>query len=313
MTTLERLDRWKLADVITASQHDMLSRLVRRELFSVFLELNALLYIGVIALVGGIGWTIQAHFTNLGDVFILAILSLALVASLYYCFSRGPAFSVQQVESPNFIFDYVLYLACLVLSVELGYIEFRFEWLRDAWENYLLVSSGVFFLLAYRFDNRFVLSLALSSLAGWFGLKVNRFGFISSESLRLAAITYAGVISAAGSLLFYRGIKRHFLETYLHVAANVVFLALISGISDSNRILFLGLLMAVAATSIVLGVRFNRFAFVVYGTVYGYAGISFEVLKGVHNVETQLLYVVVSASAVIVCIVMLARKYGRAG
>src|SRR6267142_5650054 len=185
MTTVERLEQWKQSGIITDAQHGTLSSLVRKERFSVFLELNALLYIGVISLVGGLGWTFKTHFASLGDAFILAVLSLMLAGSLYYCFSRAPAFSSGEVESPNFVFDYVVYLACLLLSVELGYIEFRFEWLKDAWDNYLLFSSAVFFILAYRFDNRFVLSLALSSLAGWFGLKVSRFGFVSSEALRV--------------------------------------------------------------------------------------------------------------------------------
>jgi len=102
----------------------------------------------------------------LGDTLIITALSLLLCASLYYCFSHSGAYRDQEVESPSFVFDYVLYLSCLIFVVELGYLESRFEWLRDAWPNYLLLASASFFALAYRFDNRFVLSLALSSLAG---------------------------------------------------------------------------------------------------------------------------------------------------
>jgi len=38
-----------------------------------------------------------------------------------------------EVESPNPVVDYVLYLACALFSVTLGYIEFRFEVLKAAW------------------------------------------------------------------------------------------------------------------------------------------------------------------------------------
>src|SRR5262245_55002699 len=176
MSTLERLKNWKRDGIVSDVQCVTLSALVRNERFSVFFELNALLYLGVVSLVGGLGWTFSRHFEKLGDLFILTILSALLVGALYYCFSKASAYSNAEVESPNFVFDYVLYLACLVLSVELGYIELRFEWLRDAWDNYLLFSSIVFFIFAYRFDNRFVLSLALSSLAGWFGVKMSRTG-----------------------------------------------------------------------------------------------------------------------------------------
>ena len=57
MTTLDRLDEWKALGVISEAQHATLSAIVRRERFSLYVELNALLYIGVIALVAGLGWT----------------------------------------------------------------------------------------------------------------------------------------------------------------------------------------------------------------------------------------------------------------
>jgi hypothetical protein len=311
MTTLDRLEEWERTGTITHAQHETLSRLVRRERFSVFLELNALLYIGVIALVAGLGWTVQTHFTSLGDTFILVVLTMMLAGSLLYCFWRAPAFSAGPVESPNFVFDYVLYLACLVLSVELGYVEFRFEWLKEAWENYLLVSSVVFFILAYRFDNRFVLSLALSSLAGWCGLRFTRIGYISSESLRIMAIAYGAVISIIGAFLFHWGLKRHFLETYLHVAANMVFIALVSSLFNRAELLFVFALILLAATAIALGVRYRRFAFVVYGTVFGYVGLSAPILRGLRGPTVQLLYMIVSAMAVIISIALLARRFGQ--
>lgn len=310
MTTLQQLEHWKQAGIIDDSQCRTLSALVRKERFSLFLELNGLLYLGVLSLAGGLGWTFRSHFERLGDVLILAVLSILLVVSLYYCWSRSARYSNQEVESSNFVVDYVLYLACLLLSIELGYFEFRFGWLGDAWDSYLLFSSVVFFVLAYRFDNRFVLSLALSSLAGWFGLTLSKVGFESSAPLRVSALVYAFITALAGAFLYRQGIKKHFLEIYLHIAANVTFLALVSGLSGDNELLFLAALLLVSAASAVLGVRFQRFAFVVYGIVFGYAGISFEVLQGMKDTGV-LAYFVVTGIAVILLIVFLARRFGR--
>ena len=171
MSLLIDLERWRAAGTISESQHKVLVSLVRKDRFSVFAELNALLYLGVVAFVAGAGWTIQTHFARLGDVAILSALTLSFAASLYYCFSRAAAYSNVQQESPGFAFDYVLYLGCLMFGLELGFLEFRFHLLQDRWDHYLLLSSVAYFSLAYRFDNRFVLSLALSTLAGWFGLR----------------------------------------------------------------------------------------------------------------------------------------------
>src|SRR5436190_23401351 len=131
MSTLDRLAYWRETGILTESQYETISALVRKERFSVFLELNALLYLGVLSLAAGLGWTFQTYFADLGDAFILTTLSATLAGSLYYCFSRGLPYSHAEVESPNLIFDYLLYFSCLVLTVVVCYIEFRFRLLQD--------------------------------------------------------------------------------------------------------------------------------------------------------------------------------------
>ena len=131
MSTVERLQQWRDNGAITSAQFDAIAAIVRKERFSIFVELHALLYLGVLSFVAGLGWTVQKYFASLGDAAILIGLSTLLALSLYYCFSRAPAWSNARVESPNLAFDYVLYLACLVFAAELGYIESRFQLLGD--------------------------------------------------------------------------------------------------------------------------------------------------------------------------------------
>jgi len=313
MKTVERLKRWKETGAITGAQFDTIAAVVRKDRFSVFIELNVLLYLGVLFFIGGLAWTIQTYFASLGDAAIIVGLSAILAASLYYCFSRAAAYSNRQVESPNIGFDYVLYLACLVLASELAYIESRFQLLQENRDYYLLFSAFLYFVFAYRFDNRLVLSLALSTLAAWFGLKISRFGLDSIGSVRAAAIGYGVVVAGAGAWLSRQGIKKHFLEAYLHIAANVLFIAFLSGVLEKERLsfYFLGLL-AVSAASIGAGIRFRRFAFLVYGTIYGYIGISAEVLLRVApDLIGALVYFLISGAFVIILIVVLARGTGR--
>ena len=302
MSTVALLQKWKDSGAITAAQFDTLNAIVRKERFSVFVELNVLLYLGVLSLVAGIGWTINTYFADLGDAAILIGLTALLTASLYYSFSH----------QPSMVVDYILYLACLTLAAELAYIEFRFQVLRDHWDYYVLLSALVYFFLAYRFDNRLVLSLALSTLAAWFGVKISRFDLISSDSLRAAAIGYGLVVSGGGLLLAHLGIKKHFLETYLQVSVNVLFIALVSGVIDRNAnwMYLLGLVI-LAGVSIRAGVHFRRFVFVVYGTIYGYIGLSAEILRRLGTDTAALSYIAVSSTIVIVAIVILARRFGR--
>ncbi|MFA5908401.1 MAG: DUF2157 domain-containing protein [Vicinamibacterales bacterium] len=311
MTTLDRLNAWKAAGTITDAQHLTLTALVRKERVSVYVELSALLYIGVLSFVGGLIWTFRAYVADLGDAAILSFMSLLVAATFYYCFTRAEPYANTEAESPNLAMDYVLYLGCLVLSAEIGYIEYRFH-IFDNWHHHLLIASVVFGGLAYRFDNRFVLSLALSSLAGWLGLRISGLTLVSADPLRATALLYAAFVAGIGTWLHRQQIKAHFLEVYLHLATNVVLAALASGIGEpAMGLAYLAGLLSLCGAAIVLGVRYRRFAFVLYGTLYGYGGISFKVLESIGGVTAHFLYLFVTGSLVLIALVVLARRFGR--
>ena len=311
MTTLDRLDRWKAGGVISADQHVLLGALVRQDRFSLFVEISALLYVGVLSVVGGLIWTFRDYVVNLGDAVILSILGLLMAVSFYYCFSRGLPYDHDEVESPSMIFDYVLYFACLVLSATLGFIETRFV-IFQGWTTHLLIASVVFGLLAYRFDNRFVLSLAISTMAGYLGLKLDLFDRVETDILRLTALTFGTGLGGLGVWLHRQGIKPHFLETYIHIGANVIMMATASGVLEPGTgWLYLAALLSLSAAAIYLGVRFDRFAFVAYGTLYGYAGISARLLESIGGPTAALWYFLITGTMIVAGLVVLARRFGR--
>jgi len=312
MTILARLEQWKKQTTISPEQHAYLAGLCRGEPFSLFLELNVLLYAGVLAFVAGLGWTVTTWSKQLGDVLVLTVLSTILAACFWYCFSHALAWSPAETPAPNPIFDYVLYLGSLVWSIELAYVESRFHLLSGKLDLYLLLSAALFFFLAYRFDNRFVLSLALSSLAGWFGLTISRWSPYQDAAYREYALLYCLLVGVAGALLQRRGLKPHFLSTYLNIVANVLFWALLSGVFDRERygLWFLALLIACGA-SLAWGLMRRQFAFVAYAAVYGYVGVSSLFLRGDNDETAVLTYFVVSGIAMLVILVQIGRRFGR--
>jgi len=312
MTIFTRLEQWKEHGTISPEQHALLAGLSRGEPFSVFLELNILLYAGILAFVGGLGWTVTTCSQQLGDVLILTVLSAILGACFWYCFSRAPAWSPAEIPSPSLIFDYVLYLGCLTWSMELAYVENRFHLLSGQWDFYLLVTAGLFFLLAYRFDNRFVLSLALSSLAVWFGLTISHWPSHQDALYRQYAILYSLFVGIAGASVQRRGLKPHFFGTYLNIAANVLFWALLSGVfnHENYAVWFLALLAACGA-SLAWGISRREFSFVAYAAVYGYVGVSSILIRDVQHESTLLAYFVITGVAMLITLVLIARRFGR--
>lgn len=312
MTIFERLERWKEQGAISPEQHAHLAGLSRGEPFSLFLELNVLLYAGVLAFVAGLGWTVTTWSQQLGDVLVLAILSTILAACFWYCFSRRPAWSPAATPAPSPVFDYVLYLGSLVWCVELAYLETRLHVLSGQWDLYLLATAGFFFFLAYRFDNRFVLSLALSSLAGWFGLKISHWPSHQDAAYRQYALLYCLAVGAGGVILQRRALKPHFFGTYLNIAANVLFWAVLSGVFERQGYgpWFLALLIACAA-SLAWGLMRRQFAFVAYAAVYGYVGVSSILTRVIHGDTFILSYFVITGVAMLVLLVQIARRFGR--
>ena len=312
MTTPEYLDVWRTAGRITGDQHEVLSALASRRRVSLYLEFNALLYVGVLAIAAGIAWTVSVYAQAWGDLAVLGSTTALLVACGYYCVSRLPPYSNERVAPPTPAFDYVLYLACLIFAVELGYIEYRFELLQAQWDYYVLASALVYLLVAYRFDNRLVLSLGIATLGAWFGVRLSQFSFFIAGQLRFAALGYGLLVALLGTSLHHAGTKRHFLETYLHVAVNVLMAALLSGsLARDAASLWTVALAAAAGVVIASGVRYRSFAFVVYGVLYGYIGIAAELLRLVDSLTVALLALVITAGTVIVGLVVVSRRFGR--
>jgi len=312
MTILTRLEQWKEQGKISPEQHSHLAGLSRGEPFSLFLELNVLLYAGVLAFVAGLGWTVSTWSQQIGDVLVLTVLSTILASSFWYCFSRAPAWSPAETPAPSPIFDYVLYLGSLIWSLELGYIENRFHVLSGQLNLYLLATAGLFFFLAYRFDNRFVLSLGLSSLAGWFGLTISHWSAHQDAAYRQYALLYCLLVGVGGAILQRGGLKPHFFGTYLNVVANVLFWAVLSGVfnRDEYGLWVLALLVACGA-SLTWGLARRQFAFVAYAAVYGYVGVSSLFLRGVNDETGVLTYFAVSGVAMLVVLVWIGRRFGR--
>ncbi len=311
-TILTRLEQWKESGIISPEQHTLLEGLSRGEPLSIFLELNILLYAGILAFVGGLGWTITTWSQQLGDGLVLTTLAAIFTACFWYCFSRGSAWSAAETPSQGLVFDYVLYLGSLTWSVELSYIETRFHLLSGQWDIYLLATACLFFFLAYRFDNRLVLSLALSSLAGWFGFTVSHWPSNQGLAYRQYAILYSLLVGLAGTLLQRRSIKPHFFGTYLNIAANVLFWALLSGVSNRQgyAVWLLALLVACGG-SLAWGLPRRQFSFVAYAAVYGYAGMSSKVIDGIQGGTALLSYFVVTGVAMVAILVQIARRFGR--
>lgn len=249
-----------------------------RSLFSVFDELRAALYAAVALVVTGVGILIKQHLDRIGPLTL--ILALALAAAACYV----PALRAKsRALAPSTVAEYVLLLGALIVSADVGYAESQFHLLGANWSRHLLILAAVHALTAYVFGSRLVLSVALTSLAGWFGIErgpgnVAPWEFATPE-LGLRALTCAAVILA------WRAIDRsrqgaRFRPLFEHFAANLAFWGVLGWCANERlRVVGVLALLVLAAIAIHKALRSGAESFAVYGVGYGAVGISLVVAE----------------------------------
>jgi len=307
----EALNDLESSEILSREQAALLRRIYGLELFSVYWELRLLLYGSILVLTTGLGLLVAKHFASLGHLTLLAVIALGCAACFAYCLRHGGGFSPERLAAPDAAYDYVLLLGCLLLGTLQGYLELRYQLLAQFWNWWLLVSALMYLLCAHYFDNRLVLSLALSTLGAWLGVKTSLLGTgLWDSALRDNALVFGALLVAAGVIQSRFGWKRHFLPVHLHLGVNVLLAALVAGVgSHPSGPAYLTGLLLVGSGSAFYALRQRSFAFLLYSILYGYFGITIFVLERGHwNSEGIIFYFLVSAVTLLASLVALHRR-----
>lgn len=310
----EALNDLEGSGILSREQAALLRRIYGRELFSVHWELRMLLYAGILILTTGLGLLIAKHFASIGHLALLAAIALGCAGCFAYCLRRGGGFSSERVPTADAGYDYVLLLGCLLFGTLQGYLELRYQLLAQHWSWWLLGSGLLYLLCAHYFDNRLVLSLALSTLGAWLGVKTSLLTAGGWDAaLRGNAIFFGATVVAAGAAQVRLGWKRHFLPVHLHLGINIILAALVAGIDSDTGLRYLPALLLVCAGSTLYAQRARRFAFLLYALLYGYVGVTIFVFEQVRwDTEGFILYFLTTAAALVWALVAFHRRFRSA-
>jgi uncharacterized membrane protein len=164
------------------------------QVFSLHRELLVTLYASVAAVMAGVSLLIAKNLDRIGPMVLLA--GLLVAAGLCYL----PALRARlKHQTRSIAGDYLLLLAALLLSAAVGYAEAQFHFFGEHWQRHLLWLAGTHLLTAYLLDSRLVLSVALTSFAGWLGIET-RFVDLWDSNRALTGIGYRALGCAAAFL-----------------------------------------------------------------------------------------------------------------
>jgi hypothetical protein len=141
-----------------------------------------------------------------------------------------------------------------------------------------LILAVLHAVAAYALDSRLVLSVSLTSLAGWFGVEGPMQNLLqANDPLRNSGFN---ALACASTLFIWRELHRRLLgtlefkEVLEHFAANLGFWGALALCSSANtRLVGLVILILLAFASVRKGLQNSEELFVIYGIVYGAIGL----------------------------------------
>jgi hypothetical protein len=311
--TFEReISALEAAGALDAASAARLRALELREIFSVYPELRALSWGGVMLIVTGVGVLVSKHLDRIGPS-ALAV-AIALVAAACYAYAVWRRASATR----SLVDDYVLLLGALLLSADLGYVESQFHLLDQGWPRHLLILTVAHGVGAYLFDSRALLALSISALAAWIGIEqrasrvVQSVIFGSHTATSLRAFVCAAIVLAWRLADQRLRASRAFEGVFDHFAANLALLgALVLAFDDAARPAGTLLTLAVAGAVVAYGIRRGEEAFILYASVYAVVAVDSFALNHIRGATAMLFYLVVSSIAAIVGLFMLHSRYKR--
>jgi hypothetical protein len=296
---------------ITPEQFSTIDAIVSGKVVSVFYELRTLLYLGIMLFTTGVGILIYKNIGDIGHIISISLLMLLDAFCVWYIFQKGPSYSNEEVKRPTPYFDYIVLLTALLLISVIAYFQFLYDVFDELPQVFTLITSVCFFFIAYRFDHKGVLSLAITSLASFFSISVSlqswhTGNFFEIENLYLTAIIFG--TSLCGVALFFdrKKIKTHFTFSYLNFGTLIFFIASVTGLfSDEWYGIYLILIYAGCVFAYFVARWKKSFLFLLYAFISAYIGTTFLLADLVirDEIEIWFFYSIISCGGFVFFIV----------
>ncbi|UFH53634.1 DUF2157 domain-containing protein [Spirosoma sp. KNUC1025] len=278
--------------IVAPAQQTEIAEIEQKKPFSLHWELRSMLYLGILLLSSGLGLLVYDNFDQIGHGALLAVIALACVGCFIFAWRFRPEWTPGQTKSRSSFGDYALILACLLFLTLEGYAQYAYNVFGTRYGLVTLLPAVLFLPLAYRFDHRGVLGMALTALISWVGVTVRplelyfKTNFFDQKTV-YSAIGLALVLIGLALGLERQRIKPHFTYTYLTIAGNLLLVALLGGLFNFEDVWeWFALGLAVTCVAFDQYARRERrlsanvagsFVYLLISVVYGYIGFTYVV------------------------------------
>ena len=227
-------------NLIDEKQYQFLDAINKRKVVSLYYELRLLLYLGILLFTGGIGYIVYQNLSSVGHIALMFLLTVCIGIGGYYIHLKSKPYKSSQVNVEHFYFDYVVVLISLLIISLFTYIQVYFDLVELLVKWTSIVTSALFMFIAYRYDNKMILSMGITAFAAAIGLTVTPVNWITGEwlsgvNIYVLSISLGIFLLVIGQMLNQKNIKKHFTFTYHNFGILLTYFGTLALIFDSNQ------------------------------------------------------------------------------
>lgn len=271
-------------NLIDKEQMDQIAAYRDLNIFSVHTELKLFLYLSVLLFTSGIGILIYENIDSIGHIAILSLLLVVTVICFYFSFKNAPPFQKQQTGFGNPIFDYLILAAILLSCIFIGYLQIQYTAFGTHYGLATLIPTVLGLFCAYYFDNKSILSIAITGLAAYIGLSVSPQALLNNEFYETESLSYSaiglGVLLVVWSVYSTKiDLKKHFNLVFLTFALHLISISCINNLFEPYWGIFIILLAGSSYYFYTVSYQIKSVSIFVFAVLYAYFGLNFLLFK----------------------------------
>ncbi|KVV14630.1 DUF2157 domain-containing protein [Flavobacterium sp. TAB 87] len=289
MSSFEEKSTLKLFEknFITENQFNQIKEYRGLGIFSLHAELKLALYLSVLLFTSGVGILIYNNIDTIGHVAILSLLVITIAVCFYFSFKNSNGFSRAETQFENPVLDYVVLGANILTCTFIGYLQFQYNAFGTLYGLATLIPTIICFFSAYYFDNKSVLSIAITGLAAYIGLTVTPRALLSEEFYATEGLSFSAIALGIALIAWTIYSKRTILKTHFSLIFFTFALHLIGLVSITNLVhfnsaiwlLFLIILGVACFYFYKISYEIKSISLYVFTIIYAYIGLNLVIAQ----------------------------------
>lgn len=277
-------------NLISEEQFKQIQTYRSLNIFSLHNELRFLLYLSVLLFTGGIGILIYQNIDTIGHIAILSLLLIVTVICFYFCFKNAEGFKKEEVLFPNPLYDYLVLTAVILSCTFVGYLQFQYKPFGTDYGLATLIPTIISFICAYYFDNKSVLTIAITGLAAYIGLSVTPEDLVNNKFYADESLSYSAILLSVLLIVWtiYSSrieLKTHFNTIYLTFALHIISIASINNLVDDYWFFFVIILAGSSLYFYKISYELRSLSLYVFMIIYAYIGINIVLFKIFEHID----------------------------